>query len=342
MKLLSSSVTAALVLGLMAASAVRAQDRPIQLRFSHWVPPTHPMHAAAVAWAESIDKASNGSIKIAIFPSQQLGRAFDHYNMGRDGIADVSHVNPGYEPGRFPIIGVVELPFLFSNGREGSAALDAWYRRYAEREMKDVRFCLAFAHDPGTLHFAKKKVVVPADMAGLKVRPPNAVIANWMTLLGATNIQASAPEIRDVLEKGVADAAGSPWGSMLLFGIDKVTKYHIDSPFYVSEQLWVLNKARYDSLSAAQKKVIDQHCSTEWALKIAAPWAEFESSGREKIKGMSGQEVYPLTPDQLAAWRKSAEPVTANWEASVRKANEDPKAIYEDLRKTLNEHKSAY
>jgi TRAP-type C4-dicarboxylate transport system substrate-binding protein len=183
---------------------------------------------------------------------------------------------------------------------------------------------------------------VPADIAGLKVRPPNAVIANWMTLLGATNIQASAPEIRDVLEKGVADAAGSPWGSMLLFGIDKVTKYHIDSALYVSEQLWVLNKARYDSLSAAQKKVIDQHCSTEWALKIAAPWAEFESGGREKIKGMAGQEVYPLTPEQLAAWRKSAEPVTANWEASVRKANEDPKAIYEDLRKTLNEHKSAY
>ena len=195
---------------------------------------------------------------------------------------------------------------------------------------------------PARLHFAKKKVVVPADMAGLKVRPPNAVIANWMTLLGATNIQASAPEIRDVLEKGVADAAGSPWGSMLLFGIDKVTRYHINSALYVSEQLWVLNKARYDSLSAGQKKVIDQHCSTEWALKIAAPWAEFESSGREKIKGMSGQDVYSLTPDQLAAWRRSAEPVTANWEASVRKANEDPKAIYEDLRKTLNEHKSAY
>ena len=243
------------------------------------------MHAAAVAWAESIDKASNGSIKIAIFPSQQLGRAFDHYNMARDGIADVSHVNPGYEPGRFPIIGVVELPFLFSNGREGSAALDAWYRRYAEREMKDVRFCLAFAHDPGTMHFAKKKVVVPADMAGLKVRPPNAVIANWMTLLGATNIQASAPEIRDVLEKGVADAAGSPWGSMLLFGIDKVTRYHIDSALYVSEQLWVLNKARYDSLSAGQKKVIDQHCSTEWALKIAAPWAEFEFERTREDQG---------------------------------------------------------
>ena len=148
MKLLSWSAAAALALGLLSMSQTRAQDKPVQLRFSHWVPPTHPMHAAAVAWADSIDKASNGSIKIAIFPSQQLGKAFDHYNMGRDGIADVSHVNPGYEPGRFPIIGALELPFVFSNAKEGSAALDAWYRRYAEREMKDVRYCLAFAHDP--------------------------------------------------------------------------------------------------------------------------------------------------------------------------------------------------
>jgi TRAP-type C4-dicarboxylate transport system substrate-binding protein len=342
MKVLAWSAAAALALGLLSMSQAGAQDKPVQLRFSHWVPPTHPMHTAAMAWADSIDKASNGSIKIAIFPSQQLGKAFDHYNMGRDGIADVSHVNPGYEPGRFPIIGALELPFIFSNAKEGSAALDAWYRRYAEREMKDVRYCLAFAHDPGTLHLAKKKAVMPADMSGLKVRPPNAVIANWMTLLGATNVQASAPEIRDILEKGVAEAAGAPWGSMLLFGIDKVTKYHIDSPFYVSEQVWVLNKAKYDSLSPAQKKVMDQHCSSEWALKIAAPWAEFESGGRDKIKAMPGHEVYPLTPAELAAWRMSAEPVMATWDASVRKANEDPKAILEDLRKTLTEYKSAY
>jgi TRAP-type transport system periplasmic protein len=336
------SVIAALALGFVTAPDVRAQDRPVALKFSHWVPPTHPMHAAAVAWAESIEKASNGTIKVTIFPAQQLGKAFDHYNMARDGIADITHVNPGYEPGRFPIIGAVELPFVFSNAKEGSAALDAWYRRYAEREMKDVRYCLAFAHDPGTLHFTKKKVVVPAEMSGLKVRPPNAVIANWMTHLGATNVQAAAPEIRDVLEKGVAEAAGSPWGSMQLFGIDKVTKYHIDAPLYVSEQVWVLNKSKYDSLSPAQRQVMDQHCSNDWALKVATPWSEFEAGGRDKIKAQPGQEVYPLTAEELAAWRNSSAPVTATWEDSVRKANGDPKAIFDDLRKTLADHKSAY
>ena len=33
-------------------------------------------------------------------------------------------------------------------------ALDAWYRKYAEKEMKDVKFCLAFMHDPGVVPFA--------------------------------------------------------------------------------------------------------------------------------------------------------------------------------------------
>jgi len=332
----------AFVFAFGAAAPSLAQDKPVQLRFSHWVPAGHPMHPAAVAWAESIEKASSGSIKITIYPSQQLGKAFDHYNMARDGIADIAHVNPGYEPGRFPIIGAVELPFVFANSKEGSAALDTWYRRHAEREMKEVHYCLAFAHDPGTFHFTKKKVVTPADVSGLKVRPPNAVIASWMRALGAVNVQASAPEIRDVLEKGVADAAGSPWGSMILFGIDKVTKYHIDAPFYVSEQVWVINKDKYAAMSAAQKAVIDQHCTSEWALKIATPWADFESAGRDKIKALPGHEVYTLSPDELGAWRKSAAGVVTDWEGSVRKAGADPAAILQDLRKTVAEHKSAY
>ena len=244
-----------------AAVGPAAQDKPVELRFSHWVPPQHPMHAAAVAWAESIGKASNGTIKVTIYPSQQLGKAFDHYNMARDGIVDISHVNPGYEPGRFPIVAAVELPFIFNNSKEGSAAMDEWYRKYAGKEMKDVRFCLMFAHDPGTFHFTKKKAIVPTDINGMKFRPPNATIASWMRSLGASNVQAAAPEIRDVLEKGVAEGAGAPWGSMGLFGIDKVTSFHIDAPIYVSEQVWVLNPATYAKLSPAQK---------DWKNKLLA------------------------------------------------------------------------
>ena len=71
-----------------------------------------------------------------------------------------------------------------------------------------------------------------------------------------------------------------------------------------------MNKGKYNEMLAAQKKVIDDHCTTEWAAKFADPWADFEHAGLEKIKAMPGHEVYPLTAEQLAAWKKSADPVT--------------------------------
>ncbi len=153
------------------------------------------------------------------------------------------------------------------------------------KEMSDVHYCLTFAHDPGTFHSTKKKIVSPADVKGMKVRPANATIARFITLLGGSNVQASAPEARDVLEKGVAEAITFPWGSIVLFGIDKVTKFHLDSAFYVTEQGWVINKGKYAALSAAQKKVIDDHCTPAWSEKIATPWADFEAGGPRQDQG---------------------------------------------------------
>jgi len=202
----------------------------VQLKLSSWVPPAHPLNPALQAWGEDIEKASGGSIKSTLFPSEQLGKAMDHYDMARDGIADFSYVNPGYQPGRFPIIAAGELPFLFSNAKGGSAALDAWYRKYAAAEMKDVHFCFAFVLDPLTFHSRNKKIVLPEDIKGTKVRPADATVGSFVTMLGGTNVQASAPEAREVLERGVADAITFPWRSLLLFGIDKVVKYDMDMP----------------------------------------------------------------------------------------------------------------
>ena len=46
------------------------------------------------------------------------------------------------------------------------------------------------------------------------------------------------------------------------------------------------------AMSAAQKKVIDDHCTTEWAGKFADPWADFEHAGLAKVKAEPGHEVY--------------------------------------------------
>ena len=278
------AVSAALAASLCAATTARAQEKTFELKLAHWVPPSHPLQKALEEWGASVEKASNGTIKYKIYPSQQLGKAFDHYDMARDGIADLTYINPGYQPGRFPIIAAGELPFLISNAKSGSQAFDAWYRKYAANEMKDVKFCLAFLHDPGSFHSKTKKIMVPGDIKGMRIRPAHATMATFVTQLGGTNVQSSAPEVRDILDKGVADAVTFPWGSVPLFGIDKVTKYHMEAPLYVTTFAFVFNKAKYNEMSAAQKKVIDDHCTNEWALKVAGPWAVFEHNGIATLK----------------------------------------------------------
>jgi TRAP-type transport system periplasmic protein len=336
---LSAGAVACATALVLAATAAQAQDKPVQLKLSSWVPAQHPLNPSLIAWAEDIKKASGGTITATMFPSQQLGKAFDHYDMARDGNADFAYVNPGYQPGRFPIFAGASLPFLFSNGKGGSAAIDAWYRPYAEKEMKDVKFCFAFVHDPGTFH-SRKKIVLPSDVKSMKIRPATDTIGQLVTSLGGTNVQASAPESRDVLERGVADAITFPWGSLPLFGIDKVVKYHMDVPLYVTPFVWVMNKDKYNSMSASQKKVIDDHCTTEWAEKVASPWADFEFGGHAKMEAL-GHEVYKLTPDQISAWRKAVAPVESQWEGDVKKAGQDPKAVMDSLKQNLVKYKAA-
>ena len=332
-------------LALLLAAGVTpavAQEKNFELKISHWVPASHPLQKSLEEWAAAVEKDSGGTIKSKVFPAQQLGKAFDHYDMARDGIADVTYINPGYQPGRFPIIGAGELPFLMSDAKGGSMALDEWYRKYADKEMKDVKFCLAFIHSPSSFHSRTRKIVVPADLKGMKIRPAHATVATWMTQLGATNVNSSAPEVRDIIEKGVAEAVTFPWGSIPLFGIDKVTKYHMDAPLYATTFVWLFNKAKYEQMSAGQKKVIDDHCTNQWAVKAASPWADFEHAGIQKLKSDPAHEVYTITAEQLGEWKKAAEPVVAAWADGVKKAGGDPDAILKDLKDTLAKHNSAY
>jgi TRAP-type C4-dicarboxylate transport system substrate-binding protein len=335
-------IAAGVTLAALGISGAQAQDKPVELRFGYWVPPAHPLVPAVQAWGEDIAKASNGTIKVTVYPAEQLGKAFDHYDMARDGIADIALVSAGYQPGRFPIIEGVSTPFLVANEPGGTRALDEFYRKYAATEMKDVRVCHAFVHDPGVLHTARTKVVKPEDLKGLKIRPAGGTIAALVTSLGGTNVSASAPEARDVIEKGVADGLTFPWESIFLFHIEAALKYHMDVPLYVTPFVHAMNRDKYNSMSAAQKKVIDDHCTTEWSNKIAGPWGLYESGGRAKMKALAGHDVYSLSPAEVAAWKKAAEPLKQRWADAIKKNGNDPDKVIGEFEATLKKYAAAY
>jgi TRAP-type C4-dicarboxylate transport system substrate-binding protein len=332
-------LAAACALAAVAAPAA-AQDKPVTLRFANWLPPQHPLQQAFAMWGKSVEQASGGTIKTQVFPAQQLGQAKDHYDMARDGIADMAWINPGYQPGRFPVIAAAEIPFMLANAKSGSAAVDAWYRKYAPAEMADVKVCLTHLHSPGTFH-GKTKVSRPDDLKGMKVRSANATIGRLVTLAGGTNVQVTAPEAREAMERGVADLITFPWDSILIFGIDKAAKFHMDAPLYVTVFNWVINKGVYERMSAAQKKAVDDHCTSEWAEKVAAGWAEREDQGRDKIKALAGHTVYEIGPADLEAWRKLAEALTREWAADVEKRGLKAEAVLEELKSEAHKRNAA-
>jgi TRAP-type C4-dicarboxylate transport system substrate-binding protein len=124
----------------------------------------------------------------------------------------------------------------------------------------------------------------------------------------------------------------------VLFGIDKVTKFQMDAPLYVTTFVFVMNKDKYNDMSERQKKAIDDNCNTQAAGRVGELWGKFEDSGLDKVKAETGQDVYPLTPEQTALWKKASEPLIKTWGDAVRKTGVDPDAALADLRASLTKY----
>jgi TRAP-type C4-dicarboxylate transport system substrate-binding protein len=340
LRLLSSAgiaLAAALASAVMGGAA-SAQDTPVTLRFSHWSPPQHPMSQIAVPdWVNAIEKASNGSIKIQVFPAQQLGKAIDHYDIGRDGVADISWANAGLQPGRFPVAQALEMPWLYSDPAGATLAFDEWYRPLAQKEMKDVHVCLLHALFPSVVH-SKRELKSIDDFKGLKIRTANATQARYASGMGAVIVPVPAPEARDAIEKGVADSILFPWQSLIIFGIDNILNYHMDAPFSGNGFELMLNKAAYDRLSPNQKKVIDAHCTPEWSARFASAWNKMEADGRGTLAAKPGHVLYKPSDKFMSDVRAAVDPVKKEWADSVRKAGYDPDALWNALMEKLKKH----
>ncbi len=90
--MLRSIKTAALSLGavwLLFAGAATAQT--IELKVSHFLPPNHTFQKALLAWGDELEKASNGKLKLTIYPAAQLGPPPRQFDIARSGVVDIAH-----------------------------------------------------------------------------------------------------------------------------------------------------------------------------------------------------------------------------------------------------------
>jgi TRAP-type C4-dicarboxylate transport system substrate-binding protein len=319
----------------ISATAANAQDKVVNLKLSYWVPPSHLLTPGYKDWAEALDKASKGTIKVTLFPSSQLGSGLDHYDMVKRGVADFGLINPGYTPGRFPAFAAADLPFLITDSHKAAAATHRWYKKYAEKEMSDHYVCHVYSHEIATFH-SKKEIKVPADVKGMKVRTANQTIANFVTSMGGNSVQVPIMEAYGTLKSGITEAITVPWDGLThpAFKFGEVTTYTLDVPMYVSNFTHGINRATYDALSDAQKKAVDSVCTPEWSRLVYKHWYEDGIKRMDDVR-KSDRKLTKLSPNELKLWREAAKPVYDAWADAVKKAGHDPAQVLKELQDEL-------
>jgi len=330
----------ALVLALVAApvAPAAAQDKPIELKFSSWVATVHGHHTGVmVPWAKMVEEKSKGRLKITIYPGSTLGKAADHYDMIKDGIADMGFTTPGYTPGRFPLITATELPMLFKSSRGGSLAVMSIFDKYFKNEFKDVKVLWFWVHPPGHFHLAKKQVKVMEDLAGLKIRAATPMLVNMVKTLGATPVSIPAPDTYTALERGTVDGTIFPWEAISSFKIAEVLKYHVASGLYVAPLFTFMNLKKYESLPPDLRKVIDE-LSGSWGAEFNGKvWDANELVGIEAIK-KAGGTIYTLPTEERQRWANKLKPVEEEWLKSMEAKNLPGRQLLNDLREAIKKY----
>ena len=322
----------------LIGTPARAQETPVTLKLAHWVPPNHVLAAEAIPqWIKAVEAASGGSIKVNVFPAGQLGKPGDHYDLAKDGIADIAWANPGLSAGRFPIFAVSQLPMLVGDSRGGSQAMTEWYRAYEGKEMADVKLCLAHMMYGSMLH-TKAKVVNPEDLKGMKIRPSSSAEATLIRLAGGSAVPGANPQAREMIERGVADGTTGVPASQIVFGVDKAVKYHL--AVQISQPTWalVINKDKYAAMSPRQKKAIDDNCTPEAAYRFAEPIYKVEHAGVSELEKRN--QVTMPTPAINAKWGAIAADVKTEWAREVASRNVDANVVYDGFMKSVAKYKA--
>jgi TRAP-type C4-dicarboxylate transport system substrate-binding protein len=324
----------------LAAGIGAAQAQDVVLKIHHFLPPQATIQAQVFnPWCEKIGKESGGRIKCQIYPSMQLGGTPPQlFDQAKDGVADIVWTLPTYQAGRFIKSEVFELPFMAKSAEVGSPALWEYVQKNSLDEFKSVKLLALHVHDGSLLHFTSKHVTNMDELKGLKVRAPTRIGTKFLSAIGAAPVQMPVPQVTESLSKGVIDGAMVPWEVAPALKLQEVTKYHFDTAPGVpkmSNSIFVIamNQAKYDSLPANLKKVIDANSGLEWSKQIGKIF-DGTTEPAKKLAVAAGGVFDTLSPAEYDRWQKATDGVSTDWfkEAAEKGGNgpvllDDAKAL---------------
>jgi TRAP-type C4-dicarboxylate transport system substrate-binding protein len=197
-------------------------------------------------------------------------------------------------------------------------------------------------HGDGVFHMTNKPVKTMADLKGLKLRAPTRMTNKFIAMLGATPVSMPVPQVGDALSKGVIDGAVVPYEVVPAVKIQELVKFHSETDpaqpaFYTSTFIFAMNKARYESLPADLKKVIDANSGIETAAFFGRAMDQGDIGGKG-IAEKLGNNIIVLDEAETKRWKDAAAPLIEGWEAEMAGKGKDGKALVTEARALIDKY----
>ena len=274
------------------------------LRLAHYLPPTHNQAANVIPdWVQRIEEQSDGRIAIEVFPAGQLLGIADIYDGVEAGVADIGWGLPAIQPGRFPMLSLMELPFEFQSAEQASrVAMTLLDEGVLDDEFDGVVPLYIHTHSPAGVHTREAPVNAPGDLDGLRIRFPSAPVREMLTAWGADPVGVPAPQVYENLETGVLDGVAFPYEAMKGLRLGEQVSYHTELPLYTLTFYMIMNQQVFDGLPEDLQQVILDNSGMDEAVAVGRSWDEEDQRGRDYVQEL-GNEIIVIPEAEILAWR---------------------------------------
>jgi tripartite ATP-independent transporter DctP family solute receptor len=313
-RLFIKTVIAAVALG--AFGLAQAQTKTI--KFANQNAKGHPVVMGMEKFAEIVEAKSGGKLKVNVFPGGTLGSDQANISALQGGALEMASMNSGIYASLVKDFEIYDFPFLFGNPKEADAVVDGPFGKSLHAKLEEKGLVGLAYYELGFRNItnSKRPIVKVEDIAGLKLRViPNPINVDWVKALDANPTPLPFPEVYAALEQKAVDGQENPVSTINSAKLFEVQKYLTLTNHQYNPQSVVISKKFWDSLSADEKKIV-QEAATESAKYQREQSRAAAASILENLK-KNGMQVTELAPTEVAKLREKMKPVIAKHSASV-------------------------
>ncbi len=247
---------AALGLGCLIALTSAAAAQEVTLKAAVFVPPSTTYGIPFKRFVDHVNETGKGVLQIRIVGGPEAVPADGQAQAVKTGVLDIASIPPAYYKSIMVEGDTQVLTDMTVAEQRKSGAYEA-LNKIAIEKMGSLYLTTYGVGVPFHLYITKDMPVKSIeDLKGLRFRgqPNYAAIFKKYGIAGAN---VAIPETYTALERGTVQGYGYPLWGINDFGWEKLTKTRIDPGFYNVIVNILMNKAKYDALTPAQKKVLD-------------------------------------------------------------------------------------